>query len=55
MEKGYKHVAVNVMFAQMKVDEKDIATSTIHEKMSFDKGQELFGKRAVSAMIKEYK
>ena len=55
MDKGYTHVAVNVMFTQMKVYEKDMDTSTIHEKMSFNKGQKFFGERAVSTMIKEYK
>ena len=54
MDKGYTNVVVNVMFAQMKVDDKYIDTSTIHEQISFNKGQKLFGERVVSAIIKEY-
>jgi len=54
MDKGYKHVTVNVMFAHMKVYNKDIDTSTIHGKTLFNKVQKLFGERAASAMIKEY-
>ena len=45
------HIHVHVLFAQLAADLED----RNFEQMSFNKGQKLFGERAVAAMVKEYK
>ena len=41
-------IAVNALFAQM----VDIETDNNYTQMSFNRGQKLFGERAVAAMVK---
>lgn len=51
--KSLKHSPIQVLFAQLATDNLDPG-ATNFDQMSFKKGKELFGERAVAGMIKEY-
>lgn len=46
-------IPIHVLLAQHAVDQEN--TDSNYEQMSFNRGQKLFGERAVAAMFKEYK
>ena len=50
IDRSYTHVAVNVMFAQRKVDDVRLDVSKNYAHMSFKKVKKLFSERAVSTI-----